>query len=714
MNPVSALNGEGRLLHADKPGHFGGLRYALTIFLAAALLFQVELVLGKFVLPWFGGVPATWSTCLLVFQGLLLAGYGYAYWNARLAPGRARIVHLVVLACAGLSLVAVTATWGSPLLPPASWRPRSGVSPVWQIAKVLLATVGLPAVVLAATSPLLQYWQSRETDGGSPYRLYALSNLGSLVGLLTFPFVVERLFSLHRIAWLWAGAYVVFLAAAAVAAWCQPVAELSSASPVSTCGAKVDSHRKDPWLLWFLLPACGSAMLLATTNELCQEIAVIPLLWVLPLSLYLLTFMLAFDHPRWFRRGVWYPLFAASAGAAFWLLAQTEQVENLALLGLAIFPPILFSVCMICHGELARLRPERDKLTVFYLAIASGGLLGSAFVVLAAPLLFTTYWEFQLAVVACAALAWCALLRDPQSWVRRRVLLRYIAVAASVVLVWGAWVSRVDKQSEPYIALRSRNFFGVKSVLHDAQGWWLRHGSTLHGMQYEGPRHPEPTLYYKRESGVGLLLANYPRAQEADGSASPLRIGVVGLGAGTLAAYAQPHDYYRFYEIDPGILPLSSGNPPTFSFLNDAPGRVDIVEGDARIAMRQELDEHNPQNFDVLVLDAFSSDAIPVHLLTREAMELYRKELRGRASVIAFHVTNRSLDLRPVVAALCGPAGFTTIEVHPTGAGDWILASQNPAMLETPSLKAIAMPVIEKPGFRPWTDDYSNLFAVVK
>jgi hypothetical protein len=590
------------------------------------------------------------------------------------------------------------------------------MSPVWQITRLLLATVGLPGVVLAATSPLLQFWQSRDAAGGSPYRLYALSNLGSLAGLLTFPFIFERLFSLHHFAWIWAGAYLIFLAGLGIAAWRYRwvVAPAMAPSPCSARRAKAESHRKDPWLLWLLLPACGSAMLLATTNELCQEIAVIPLLWVLPLSLYLVTYILAFDHPRWFRREVWYPLFAVSASAAFWLLAQTEQVENLALLGLVIFPPALFSVCMICHGELARLQPEAGKLTAFYLAIAAGGLLGSAFVVLLAPLLFTMYWEFQLAIVACAALAWWALARDPESWVRHKVVLRYVAMAVTIALVGCAWVSRVDTKSESLVALRTRNFFGVKAVLHDEQGWWLRHGSTLHGMQYEGPRHAQPTLYYKRESGVGLMLANYPRAQQPDGSMSPLRIGVVGLGAGTLAAYAQPHDYYRFYEIDPGILPLSSGNPPMFSFLNDAPGRVDIVEGDARIAMQQELDEHNLQGFDVLVLDAFSSDSVPVHLLTREAMELYRKELRGRDSVIAFHITNRSLDLRPVVAALCGPAGMQTIEIHPRGAGDWILASANRAMLATPQLAAIAKPVTEKPGFRAWTDDYSNLFAVLK
>ena len=694
--------------------------YALTIFLGAFLLFQVQLILGKFVLPRFGGGPSVWSTSLLTFQLLLLAGYGYAAVLTQYLPRKTQTrIHLGLLSLSAFTIVVVTLIWRSPILPlTAAASFSSSASPVLQIILLLVGAVGFPCVLLSASSPLLQKWFSEQSAGAAPYRLYALSNLGSMLGLLSYPFVVERGLRLPVQAWMWAAVYIAFLATTAICARRLPDSAASNfglVPPARDAKNKTvpDQAIAQPKWLWLALSACGSVMLLATTNLICQEVAVIPLLWVLPLSLYLLSFIICFDHARWYRREIFHPLYLICALLSLRMFLHFLEVP--ARWPLIIFCSTLFAVCMICHGELARLKPEARHLTGFYLMISLGGAIGSAFVVLVAPHLFTRFWEFQIALIGCGVLLAIVLVRDRQSWFYTVRTGKFIFAAAALILVAGSYfypdalVTREDEGQT--VVWRSRNFFGVKTVLRSERGLILRHGRTIHGTQSAAAEvRDEPTMYYRPGSGIGLLLNHFPLRLLG----SPLRVGVIGMGAGTLAGYGQPGDSIRFYEIDPDIVGLSQGANPLFTYVKDSRARVEIATGDARIVMQQELARSGSEKFDVLAVDAFSGDAIPVHLLTREAMAIYLKHLRSPGSVIAFHVSNRSIDLRPVIAGLAQEYHLASQEIFVPDVSDWILLSADPGVLEIPSLTGAGHPIELEGSAVLWTDDYSNLSSLIR
>jgi hypothetical protein len=664
------------------------------------------------VLPRFGGGPSVWSTSLLTFQFLLLAGYAYAALLTRyFSPRMQSRIHVALLLGSTLALAILTSKWHSPILPLNSTATLTDSSPVLQIALLLLTAVGFPCVLLSASSPLLQKWFSEQRDGATPYRLYALSNLGSMLGLLSYPFLVERLLRLSVQAWLWTIMFVVFLAATSVCAYAQRNVA-ADPSPISTVQA-MSGPSAGLRLLWLGLSACGSTMLLATTNLICQEVVVMPLLWVLPLSLYLLSFIISFDQARWYRREIFHPLYLALALLSFRTL---PGFFNLTITWpLVIFSSTLLAVCMVCHGELARLKPNPQHLTGFYLMVSAGGALGSAFVVLAAPHLFERFWEFQIALLACGVLLAILLVRDRQSWLWTLGAGRVLFAAGTLVLVvaGGFYTDklRTSEGDNNVVVRRERNFFGVKTISKIDPGLFLVHGGTIHGMQYSDRRlRDEPTTYYSRESGIGLLLDNYP-IRTLGGQ---VRIGVIGMGVGTLAAYARPGDTLRFYEIDPEVAGFSQGANPAFSFVKDSPAKIDIALGDARIVLQQELARTGSARFDVLVVDAFSGDAVPVHLLTREAVALYLQHLRGRRSVLALHVTSRSIDLRPVVAALAEEFQLASLEIHPLRVGDWILLSRDSSILAIPALTAAGHPVELTRSPVLWTDDYSNLYPLLR
>jgi hypothetical protein len=457
-------------------------------------------------------------------------------------------------------------------------------------------------------------------------------------------------------------------------------------------------------------------MLLATTNLICQEIAVIPLLWVLPLCVYLLTFIICFDNQRWYRRGIFHWLYVLAFFAALTALSARAGVHILAQI--SVFSAVLFSVCMVCNGELVRSKPAPEYLSTFYLMIATGGALGSIFVVLIAPRIFQQFWEFQLGLLFCGVLLFAAVLLERESWFYRRRFCRILFVLVIIGLMvrgyrYGMFL--IGQDGGGHVTFRTRNFFGVKTVLQDQFGTWLQHGRTRHGVQLRDPAvHDEPTLYYKRLSGIGLILDHYPRSADESGRPRALRVGVIGLGAGTLAAYGHPSDYFRFYEIDPEVLRLSLGQKRWFSFLQDSRATIDVVLGDARLSLEKEAERGQLQKFDVLVLDAFSSDSIPVHLLTKEAMALYIQHLSGPDSVIAFDFTNRALDLRPVAEGLSREYHLTSIEVEQPGFSDWVVASANPQMMSLPELRERGTPVTLGHAIPLWTDEYSNLFEVLR
>jgi hypothetical protein len=748
----------------------GAAVYALTILLSAFLLFQVQLIMGKYILPWFGGTPAVWNTCMLVYQVLLLLGYAYAFALAnRLGPREQARIHIAVLALSLAVMAALGATWATPLTPGAAWKPVSGGQPVWQIAILLGATIALPFFILSTTGPLLQSWFSRTHAGRSPYRLYALSNLGSLFGLISYPFLVERWLPIEQQAWIWVTAYAVFAIACGATAWSMAHTRGGhAAQAVAADGRDGAPPRGAQRLMWLALAACASVMLLGTTNLLTQEIAVIPFLWVLPLCIYLLTFIVCFDSDRWYRREVFHPLYFAAALGTLALLGRGPGTAVTAqLVGCSL---ALLAVCMVCHGELVRLKPAARHLTAFYLTIAGGGALGGVFAVLIAPRIFTFVWEFQLGLIGCGALLIAALLRDGASWLHRTpwwatslVLFGVIALpqvrGVSSAAWWGPLalgqdysiavvgavaigalllmspLARTGTRADPrllagslavgvfalgYVAHmqqatwhtgvhHARNFFGVKSVLQDRNGLWFKHGATLHGLQPRAQRfRQEPTLYFMRKAGIGLLLESYPRPPQGG-----LRVGVVGLGIATLAAYAREGDYYRFYEIDPQVSALSLGPKPMFTYLKESKGTWELAMGDARLELERELARGAPGKFDILVLDAFASDSVPVHLLTREAVELYLQHLRGPDAVLAFNVTNRHVDLAPLLRRIAREykLGFVLIE-RPSSR--WVLMSASEARLRIPEAAPYVRPVADRQALRLWTDNFSNLFDVLR
>jgi SAM-dependent methyltransferase len=684
--------------------------YALTIFVSAFLLFQVEPVIARIILPWFGGSAAVWTVCLLFFQVVLLLGYGYAHWSIRaLRPAVQTKVHVGLLA---LSLLCL------PILPAPGWKPHGAEEPTGRILLLLLVTVGLPYFLLSTTGPLLQAWYARRrpTAGDDaphpfPYRLYALSNFGSMLALLSYPALVEPWLTIRQQAVGWSVAYLVFVLLCGMVA--------VQAGREARSGHSVVEGQPDHWqgavapgigsyLLWTALAACSSVLLLAITTHLSQNVAAIPFLWVLPLSLYLLSFIVCFGARTWQWRPAFLPLPAiAIAGMVYSMFWDPNDLGILPLI--VLFSAGLFLCCVVCHGELARLKPHPRYLTGYYLTMSLGGALGGLFVGLLAPHIFSAYYELPIGLAGCTLLALFVLYRDPDQPLWDPAWLALAAMSAAMFV--GLWFHlRVDVQHNRALV---RNFYGALWVFDsddpkaaDATRS-LTHGTILHGEQYLNPeRHMQPITYYGLESGIGLAL----REGQQHG---PERVGVIGLGTGTVAAYGRPGDFCEYYEINPLVEQLARTQ---FSFLRDSKAQVKVIMGDARLM----LESQPPQNFDVLAVDAFSSDAIPVHLLTREAFQLYFRHLKP-GGVLVVHVSNRFLDLEPVVAQLSDSLGkeCRAIETDEDAdkdliAADWVLVTARRSLFDTPLLKNAGRAVSRRKHLRLWTDDYSNLFQILK
>jgi hypothetical protein len=753
--------------------------FAATVFLSAFLLFQVQLVIGKYILPLFGGAPSVWNTCMLFFQVLLLVGYAYSHILAsRFSLRTQALIHGVFLISALVLFALVWMKWTTPLTPGPDWKPQAGDDPVWKILQLLAVTVAIPFFLLSTTGPLLQSWLSRTRAGNSPYRLYALSNAGSLLGLLSYPFLLEWVFTLRHQAQLWSSGYLVFITVCAGIAWrTRDKAGLAGKpSPGATQDStSVESTAPQPpkYLLLVAFSACSSTILLATTNLLSQDLTVIPLLWVVPLSLYLLSYIFTFDSNRWYQRRVFWPLY-------FLLLGLILNPKSLGYHGktavqIIVSCAALFVVCMVCHGELARSKPASRQLTAFFFMIALGGALGGIFVVLVAPSIFSGFWEFQIALLSCGFLIFFAFVLEDRSggaeqasWTAAVVLLGaflvphvmsmfpaigalsflsneyYMGAMAALILLTARLLGKNRKKAAPtisdsnfswqpittlallglfavlaysyaavglqHILFYKRNFFGVKYVIETPDLIEFVCGSTVHGTQFkDAGRRNIPTVYYRPNSGIGLLLRNYPRG--ASGTDS-LRVGTIGLGVGTLASYGRSGDVFRFYEIDPAIPALSDLPTPYFQFIKDSPASIQLVMGDGRLSLEREAARGNLQKFDVLVADAFSSDAVPVHLLTREAVGIYLRHLREGRGVLAFNISSRFLELAPVIGGLAEAYQLSAVQVRDQYSL-WILLSNNPELFRIPNLERRATPIVLKRHTNLWTDDYSNLLAVL-
>jgi SAM-dependent methyltransferase len=668
--------------------------FALTIFASAFLLFLVQPIVAKQILPWFGGSASVWATCLVFFQTALLLGYAYADFVVRRLRPRTQVRLHVALLVASLVVL--------PIVPGAYWKPSGTENPIFQILGLLAATIGLPYFLLSTTSPLVQAWFARRFPGRNPYRLFALSNLASLLALLGYPLLLEPWIATRLQAWSWSAAYVLFVILAAAAAF----VSLKGAWRDALAGeaATVTTERpptRARQVLWCTLAGTGSLLLLAVSNHITQNVASVPLLWIVPLTIYLLTFILCFDGKGWYKRDLFLAMVSAALGVMAWSLADSSVTHDLAI-QMSVFCIGLFLACMFCHGELVRLKPAPAYLTRFYLMVSLGGAIGSAVVGILAPMVLPADFELPAVLVLCAFLLLWQSRREPMVY----PVLAIAAVVSTVGCgVWGVL------EFYDTVIVATRNFYGVLRVQESGEGEdkhrSLVHGNIMHGKQYLRPDlKREATTYYSQNSGIGRLVESlHPRKD-------PLKVGVIGLGTGTIATYGAKGDVYRFYDINPGVIAISRRD---FSYLADSDASIEIALGDARLSLEREP----PENFDVLAIDAFSSDAIPVHLITKEAMQVYLRHMKPDG-VIAFHVTNRYLDLVPVVEGIANELGLRTLWISDDGAlplansSSWVLVAKDPARLDDPRLKDAATAINPRRDWRVWTDDFNNLVQVLK
>ncbi len=693
------------------------LNFALSIFLSAFLLFQIQPIISKTLLPWFGGTPSVWTSAMLFFEIALTGGYAYANWLVkRKTTQRQTIIHLILMGISVCLVIYLWNVWPSPITPASAWKPESITSPFLYIFFLLTISVGLPFFVLSTNSPLMQAWFSRKNPGRSPYWLYALSNIGSLLGLILYPVVIEPMLTIQSQGWIWAGGYLLFVLIAAYNAL-QLKRNVQATTPVENdpIPEVTQKLKKGSQFLWIVLSALACLMFLAVTNEIAQQVAVIPFLWVLPLGIYLFSFVLAFSSKRWYQRQIFTILFSLAVGGLIYI--YLNPLTNY-VIQIIIYNFLLFTITMICHGELYALRPHASHLTRFYLMVSIGGAIGGIIVNLIAPFIFRGYWEFKIGLAFVGIML--VILSFPRAQTRSasiyRVLIGIMAMVVTSSVIYLVFFST----SKDLFA--SRNFYGVVNVLQKEFGAEqhkanvLVHGTTIHGFQWlDANLRDTPTSYYSRESGVGLAIMSNPHYGNG------LRVGVLGLGIGTLAAYGQPGDYYRLYEINPVIVDLANGDGGFYSFIEDSQADTDIILGDARISLENELDSGLKNDFDILVLDTFSGDAPPVHLVTRQAFAIYLQNL-APDGLIAANISNNHLDFKPVfwqlaqfydleMAVLYGqpvdnPSAFPSI---------WVLLTRNPQLFEAP---ALADKLDRMDGYQTaiklWTDDYSNLFQIIR
>jgi hypothetical protein len=704
--------------------------YGGVVFLSAFLLFLVEPMAAKRLLPVLGGSSAVWVTCLVFFQATLLLGYLYAHWLAR--QGRVWM-HLVLLGAAvvvlALPLLLSVAVGLLGVQIDVNWAASD--HPVSTIFSTLGVTIGLPFLMLSSTSPLLQVWWSRREGGVVPYRLFALSNAGSLLALAMYPLVVEPHMTLAMQRDWWAAGFVVYAGICGWLAWRssrRSKDEMRGSLHSTTHDETVSSYGRDDdrlgvnagrrWM-WFLLPMGAAMQLSAVTSHLSQDIAAIPLLWILPLAVYLITFILAFEMPGLYR--LWavarmLVVMLASLGYAL------SHVDTRMPVGLAILFYLveIFVACWFCHAEVYRLRPVgAEQSTVFYLLVAAGGVAGTFFVGIASPVIFRANYDLAIAFLVTAVLAGIVTWGD--GWAQRAL---WSAGSVGLLVLIVMLHAEFGRQA----LMRARNFYGSLRVtaadFDDQSGVGgknpngsastgtgpvrvLMNGRIRHGMQMmEADRRRVPTTYYGEDSGVGVALRNC-----CEGRAK--NVGVIGLGVGTVAAYGRAGDRIRFYEINPLVEPIARS---LFTYLGDSAAAISVVGGDGRTSLSREA----PQGFDVLVVDAFTGDAIPLHLLTREAMEEYRRQL-APGGVIAFHVSNSYLNLAPAIGLVADSEGMQarvveSFEVLAEGAyrATWVLVSTDAGFFQKPGVEAASTPIVKQPGLRGWTDDYSSLLPVLR
>jgi hypothetical protein len=666
--------------------------YAYVVFLSAFLLFLVQPMVARQLLPVLGGSSAVWTTCLVFFQTALLLGYLYADFVAtRLRPRAQALIHVTLLAAAlatlGLHVRANqwTAVW----------------YPMLTVFGLLSAIVGLPYLALSATTPLLQSWYTGSFRATWSYKMFSLSNAGALLALLLYPLLIEPHVTLKVQTRGFSTGFFVFAVLCGGIAW----SVRQTLPERKTIEAEDASHPVSPQqrALWILLPGCASLLLCAFTSHLSQNVAAIPLLWILPLSAYLLSFIIAFHSPQAYPRWLMVRFAACTLGILGYLAHDVHQTLPVQL-SVPLYCLCLFVLCFFFHGELYRLRPAAGSATGFYLHLSFGSALGSLFAGVVAPNVFRANYEMAIGCVLAAVLALVVM------W-NFGIIARIFWSAVALALIWVGIAQARTWQRDSLVQLRS--FYGTLRV---TETHWppmagttrtLYHGTIQHGVQFfaNGMR-MQPASYYAPSAGVGLALRLC-----CEGRAK--RVGIVGLGAGTVAAYGQTGDVFRFYEIDPLVERLAR---ELFTYLRETPAHTDVVLGDARFSISRE----HGDPYDVLVLDAFSGDAVPVHLLTQQALALYRNHL-APDGILAFHISSQYLDLEPVLAREARQAGMHAVTVHTAGdesrgifAADWVLLTNNEKFLAQPEVVRVAHSSLMRSNVGLWTDDYSSVLRILK
>jgi hypothetical protein len=681
------------------------MHFYATVALSAFLLFLVQPLIAKQILPWFGGTSAVWTTCMLFFQAALLAGYAYADASPRwFGPRKQPRFHIVVAALCLLVL---------PIVAPEAWKPQGNEEPISRILMLLAVTIGLPYFLLSTTSPLIQSYFARLNPGKNPYRLFALSNAASLIALVSYPLVIEPYVGVKMQAYGWSIGFAVFVILVATLAWRVSGTEVAATPSENQVTEAIDHQSDAPTrvtqLRWIALSAVGSMLLLSVSNHITQNVASVPLLWILPLTLYLLTFILTFDGTGWYRRSVYVgPFFVLVAGMCFLLVDKNYQFDL--VIQTSVFCVGLFVVCMVCHGELVAAKPASSQLTRFYLLISVGGALGALMVSVIAPLLFPTYLETSVSLLL-AAILFIPIAAAAHSFLKWLAVLLAIGVVGT-----GAYYVKLEHNNSLEI---SRNFYGVMKIKSydepSSSDYLVRmvHGAILHGEQYPHEKwRKEPTTYYTPTSGFGRAV-NFQRGLAPRSSAvNGIRIGMIGLGVGTVAAYCREQDTCRIYEINAEVERLARKH---FTYLTDSKSKLDVVIGDARLSLEREASNQ----FSVLAVDAFSGDSIPMHLITDEAVRVFMAQLSSDG-ILAYHVSNRFLNLPPVLAEIAAKEELAGIVIEDPAKSDnalhssstWVLLAKNAetlAKFEEPAIK-----LERTPGAPLWTDDFNNLVSVIK
>ena len=697
--------------------------YGSTVLVGAFLLFSIQPIAGKVLLPRLGGSTSVWSATLLFFMTALLVGYAYAYVLCKMRVAMQILLHTAVLLAVCLS--AAINLFGGRLLFHQTAYASSALAPFSYIFLFLTTQIALPYILLSATSTLLQVWFGRVAAGRVPYRLYAFSNAGSLAAVAAYPFVIEPYLPLSLQMRAWLAMFLIYGAGMLVCmgyVFARSGTRAVHLPPFTAVAPEGGGAGPRLWkvLCWIGLAGFASFQLITTTATMTQGIAAVPLFWLVPLSLYLLSYVLCFSGERWYSRMVWASLLFV--GSFFSVAVWTHMLISVPVLyELAIYSSALFCLCMVCHGELYHIRPDTRFISGFYLASAFGGALGGFMGSIISPIVFTRgLYEFPFGFMVggvVGGLLLLYLIHDLFSPKKLRIL-RYAVVAALILPFMVTMIATPPHR----MVEATRNFYGVLKIEKETDIksgkslMALYNGRILHGNQFLDPAlRRAPTTYYGTESGAGLALRFHPaRVQH-----KPLRVGVVGLGVGTLAAYCQKGDTFRFYEINPAVIRVAR---EYFSYLEDCPGAVSIVTGDARVALEEELWVEIQNQFDVLLIDAFTDDAIPVHLLTREAFALYRAHMTGSA-ILGVHISNNHLDLGSLVSALARDAGWDAVRVDSAGISEqggarsqWMLIAPTDSVFQADAFRSHISPAVpERQDARKiWTDDYSSIFQVLR